>query len=231
MSEEDAERLGLKTGDEVAIGAGTASVRAHITVTERVREGTVYASSLLQGGAIAALFGGRSIPAVTIGAGEMLATPSAALQSVAAAPSGPQGLVGRMAGQALGDIAQVTGEEMAAKLAALGIHWLRELLDQCGGPDGRKELAARIDGISASDVLEWVNRADLMRVPGVTAELADLLEDAGVDTVKELGGRRPENLHVKLAETAAAGQRAAPSAEQVEAWVAAAKTMEPAVSH
>ncbi|MCA9830423.1 MAG: DUF4332 domain-containing protein [Dehalococcoidia bacterium] len=231
VSEEDAERLGLKTGDEVAIGAGTASVRAHITVTERVREGTVYASSLLQGGAIAALFGGRSIPAVTIGAGEMLATPSAALQSVAAAPSGPQGLVGRMAGQALGDIAQVTGEEMAAKLAALGIHWLRELLDQCGGPDGRKELAARIDGISASDVLEWVNRADLMRVPGVTAELADLLEDAGVDTVKELGGRRPENLHVKLAETAAAGQRAAPSAEQVEAWVAAAKTMEPAVSH
>ena len=94
-----------------------------------------------------------------------------------------------------------------------------------------KVIAARIDRVSPSDVLEAVNRANLMRVPGVTAELADLLEDAGVDTVKELRGRRPDNLHAKLAETAAAGQRAAPTAEQVEAWVAAAKTMEPAVSH
>ncbi len=59
-------------------------------------------------------------------------------------------------------------------------------------PRGTKSLAAQT-GISASQLLEWANRADLMRVPGVTAALADLLENAGVDTVKELATRNPEN--------------------------------------
>lgn len=114
-----------------------------------------------------------------------------------------------------------------ATLNAAGITWLDEFLEAAGPAEGRKSLAAQT-GISASQLLEWANRADLMRVPGVTAALADLLENAGVDTVKELATRNPENLHARLAEVAGSS---APAAAVVQAWVAAAKEMAPAITH
>src|SRR5689334_25043622 len=47
---------------------------------------------------------------------------------------------------------------------------------------------------SGTMLLEWINHADLMQVSGVGAEYADLLEDAGVDTVAELVRRNAANL-------------------------------------
>ena len=55
VSEEDGLRLGLHSGDEVSLNAGGASLRAKVTVTERVPEGSVFLSSLLQGGAVAGM--------------------------------------------------------------------------------------------------------------------------------------------------------------------------------
>jgi nucleotidyltransferase/DNA polymerase involved in DNA repair len=43
--------------------------------------------------------------------------------------------------------------------------------------------------------------ADLYRINGVGKQFAELLKAAGVDTVKELRTRNPENLHPKLKET------------------------------
>ena len=51
VSEDDAERLGIENDDEVTLTAGGASITAPATVTERVPTGSVFASSLLQGGA------------------------------------------------------------------------------------------------------------------------------------------------------------------------------------
>ena len=60
--------------------------------------------------------------------------------------------------------------------------------------------------------------------------VANLLERAGVDTVKELATRVPENLARSLGE--AGGEAGtAPSLDAVTAWVAQAKTMEPRVAH
>ncbi|MGH2633344.1 MAG: 2Fe-2S iron-sulfur cluster-binding protein [Tepidiformaceae bacterium] len=67
VSEEDAERLGIHTGDEIEISAGGVTIRAKATVTDRVPEGAVYVSSLLQGGAVAAFFSGGALPAVRLG--------------------------------------------------------------------------------------------------------------------------------------------------------------------
>ncbi|MCO5203211.1 MAG: DUF4332 domain-containing protein, partial [Chloroflexi bacterium] len=114
-----------------------------------------------------------------------------------------------------------------AVLNVAGITWLDEFLDAAGPVEGRKALSAQT-GLDASRLLEWANRADLMRVPGVTAALADLLENAGVDTVKELATRNPENLHAKLSEV---GGSLAPAAPVVQAWVAAANEMAPAITH
>jgi predicted molibdopterin-dependent oxidoreductase YjgC len=66
VSEEDGAALGLADGDEVEIAAGGATIRAKATVTERVARGSVYVSSLLQGGAVARLLGPDGLRAVTL---------------------------------------------------------------------------------------------------------------------------------------------------------------------
>ncbi|MGK2965026.1 MAG: 2Fe-2S iron-sulfur cluster-binding protein [Tepidiformaceae bacterium] len=67
VSEEDGARLGVKTDDEIELSANGVTLRAKITVTERVPEGSVFVSSLLQGGAVAQFFAGAGIPAVRAG--------------------------------------------------------------------------------------------------------------------------------------------------------------------
>jgi predicted molibdopterin-dependent oxidoreductase YjgC len=52
VSEEDAARLDINDGDEMEITDGTTTVRAPVTVTERVAEGSIFVSSLLQGGIV-----------------------------------------------------------------------------------------------------------------------------------------------------------------------------------
>lgn len=124
------------------------------------------------------------------------------------------------------------GPTYAKALRAGGIRSTGQLLKQGGSKKGRKGIADKV-GISEKLVLEWVNRADLMRVKGVGEEYSDLLEQAGVDTVKELATRRPDNLHAKCLEVAGTKNlvRRPPSASEVERWVVHAKTLEPAVSH
>ncbi len=85
------------------------------------------------------------------------------------------------------------GAYYASKLAEKGVRTSERLLDVAGTPKGRKELAMAT-GIYEKLILEWVNLADLMRIHGVGEEYSDLLEEAGVDTVKELRNRVPENL-------------------------------------
>ena len=46
-----------------------------------------------------------------------------------------------------------------------------------------------------------MNHADLCRINGVAGQYADLLEEAGVDTVVELSRRNPANLATAIAET------------------------------
>lgn len=124
------------------------------------------------------------------------------------------------------------GPAFAQKLIAAGIKTTEALLKAGATPAGRKDLAAS-SGIDAKKILEWVNRADLMRVRGVGSEYSDLLESAGVDTVKELATRRPDNLHAKMLEVNAAKKlvRRPPSLTAVESWVAGAKALPPAVTY
>jgi predicted flap endonuclease-1-like 5' DNA nuclease len=124
------------------------------------------------------------------------------------------------------------GSAFAKTLAEAGLKTTDELLEVAGSQAGRKRLAERT-ALSEQRILEWVNRADLMRVKGVGSEFSDLLEAAGVDTVKELAVRDPAKLVVKLAEVNEAKKlcRRTPTANEVEAWVKEAKTMKPMVSH
>jgi predicted flap endonuclease-1-like 5' DNA nuclease len=85
------------------------------------------------------------------------------------------------------------GPVYAAKLGEAGLTTTADLLEAAARPKGRALLAEKT-GISETLILKWANRADLMRVKGISEEISDLLEAAGVDTVPELRRRRADHL-------------------------------------
>lgn len=124
------------------------------------------------------------------------------------------------------------GETYAKKLKEAGVDTTDEMLEKGGTTKGRKALA-EATGISEKLILEWVNHVDLYRIKGVGSEYADLLEEAGVDTVVELGNRNPANLFKMLADANAKKElvRKLPTEDQVKNWVEQAKTMDRKVSY
>ena len=105
---------------------------------------------------------------------------------------------------------------LVEKLKKQGIANSEQLLNAAAKPAGRKALAKEC-GCDTKVILELANRADLSRVKGVAGVYSDLLEQAGVDTVKELSKRKPDNLHAKIVETNQASKltKQAPGAQRV----------------
>ena len=124
------------------------------------------------------------------------------------------------------------GPAYREKLTAAGVTSTDDLLESCASPQGRKAMAEK-SGVSEKLLLGWTNMADLMRVSGVGRQYAELLEAAGVDTIKELRNRNAENLTAKMEEinTAKKVAKATPSASMVEDWVAQAKQTEPKITY
>ncbi len=126
------------------------------------------------------------------------------------------------------------GPKHRKALAKAGVSTTQGLLKAGGAKKGRKALATESGG-TEKQIIEWLNRDDLMRVRGVGEEYSDLLEASGVDTVKELRTRKPANLHAKMLEVNTAKKnrlvRRPPSLSEVERWVAHAKELKPAVTH
>ncbi len=130
------------------------------------------------------------------------------------------------------DTIEGIGAANKEKLLAAGIKTTDALLKLCCDKKGRK-AAAEKTGCSEGQLLKWVNMADLMRIKGVGEEYSELLEAAGVDTVKELRNRNAANLTQAMADTNAKKKlvRSVPSEKQVTAWVEQAKTLPPTITH
>ncbi len=124
------------------------------------------------------------------------------------------------------------GDTYATKLEENGVTSIENLLKTCCEKKGRKDIAEK-SGISEKLILNWVNRADLTRIKGVSTQYADLLECAGVDTVPELAQRNAENLQVKMVEVNEEKNlvRQVPSLSQVQDWVAQAKDLPRVITH
>ena len=124
------------------------------------------------------------------------------------------------------------GSAYAVKLKTAGIATVEALLEQGGAAKGRDAIASST-GISEKLILTWVNHADLIRLNGVGPQFAELLEAAGVDTVKELRNRNAANLTSKLIEINEAKNISGttPTEKQVTGWIEEAKTLDPKVSH
>jgi predicted flap endonuclease-1-like 5' DNA nuclease len=124
------------------------------------------------------------------------------------------------------------GPVYAAKLNEIGILTTADLLGAGADRKGREELVEKI-GISSKLILKWVNMADLMRISGVGEEYSELLEAAGVDTVKELKMRNPENLHQAMLQVNEERKlvRRTPYLSEVQDWVEQAKQLEAVITY
>lgn len=130
------------------------------------------------------------------------------------------------------DTIEGIGHKQATSLRKARIRTVEALLKKGATRKGRREIAGET-GISEKLILEWVNRADLMRVRGVGEEYSDLLEAAGVDTIKELRRRNPENLLAAMVQLNVEKNlvRRLPTTAMVERWVDHAGELEPIVNH
>jgi predicted RecB family nuclease len=126
------------------------------------------------------------------------------------------------------------GDRQAEKLRAAGIATVESLLANGNTKKRREKLAAETK-ISEKSILKWVNHADLMRIKGVSGQYSELLEAAGVDTVKELKHRNADNLAEAMEKTNSRKKtplvRRTPSAKVVQKWIDQAKDLKAVVKY
>ncbi len=124
------------------------------------------------------------------------------------------------------------GQAYAEKLLKAGVKTTDDLLKLCCDAKGRKAVS-ELTSINTKLLLEWTNMADLMRISGVGKQFAELLEAAGVDTVKELRNRNAANLSAAMAEINAVKKlcKSNPAETMIEDWVKQAKELNPLITY
>jgi predicted flap endonuclease-1-like 5' DNA nuclease len=127
---------------------------------------------------------------------------------------------------------QGIGPAFAEKLIAIGIETVDQLLEKGADPKGRQAIEDAT-GIDHGRVLTWVNHADLFRVDGIGPQFSELLEAAGVDTVKALRLRNAANLAAKLLEVNEEKKlvRRVPVEKELQKMIDFANTLEPKVTY
>jgi hypothetical protein len=116
--------------------------------------------------------------------------------------------------------------EIQRKLAEAKITTAEQVLAKAGNPAQRSALAKQI-GVSPNQITELVNRASLMRLKGLNADMAILLEECGVDSLKDLQQRKASNLQASLRATNDQKKltHRTPTLAQVQDWINEASSM------
>ncbi len=124
------------------------------------------------------------------------------------------------------------GEVFGRKLNEVGVRSTDHLLEGCRTPRGRKQMAAKT-GIAEELLLKWTNHADLFRIKGVAKQYAELLDAAGVDSVKELKTRRADALSQALRHKNEEKHlcKVSPSVAVVKKWIDQAKTLQAKITY
>jgi len=124
------------------------------------------------------------------------------------------------------------GPVFAENFKNADVNSVEKLLEAGASKSGRKKLA-EATGIDESKILNWVNKADLFRIKGIGSQFSELLEAAGVDTVKELKNRNAANLYAKLVEVQEATKltRAVPALKQIEDFIEQAKELDAKITY
>jgi predicted RecB family nuclease len=123
-------------------------------------------------------------------------------------------------------------DETARRFRTVGIRTSAALLEAAKDPKGRKLLAAKT-GFDEQQMLRWANMADRMRIKGLGKDYAELLREAGVDTVRELKHRNAKRLTKAMRDANEKRQRVKflPSEKAVCRWIEQAKALDLKISY
>ena len=94
--------------------------------------------------------------------------------------------------------------------------------------DKKIRQIAKKTGISAKKIDTWQEHAELMGLDGVGPVYANLLNEIGIDSVKELSRRNPKSTFTKIKEYAKKNPdlvQELPTQKDVEGWINQAKTL------
>lgn len=114
----------------------------------------------------------------------------------------------------------------------VGIRTTEKLLETAKSLKGRQMLSEKTE-IAQEQLLRVANLIDRMRIKGVGQDYADLLEAAGVSTLKELRYRNPARLVGAMAKANMERKlvRVLPSEQTVERWIDHAKKLPVKISY
>ncbi|MFP3854252.1 MAG: DUF4332 domain-containing protein [Anaerolineales bacterium] len=115
----------------------------------------------------------------------------------------------------------------AGKLVSFGVTSTDRLLLVAAHKQGREDLA-RETNLDEDKILYIVHLADMMRVQGIGTEYSSLLEQAGVQTLKQLSRRSPSRLFDDIKELNSDERvvRRLPSEDDLEHWIDEAKELD-----
>ena len=124
------------------------------------------------------------------------------------------------------------GPSFAVKMKKAGIRTPERLLETAKSLKGRQMLEQKTE-ICQEQLLRVANLIDRMRIKGVGPEYAELLEAAGVVTVRELRYRNPARLAEAMAKANLERRlvRVLPSEHTVERWIDHAKQLPVKISY
>jgi hypothetical protein len=118
------------------------------------------------------------------------------------------------------------GVRHQARLKAADLRSCRSLLEAGATKRGRKVISETV-GVAENRVLEWIHKADMMRVNGISTQYSELLEAAGIDSIRKLRRSRSAQLHKALANANDSHRKPLvkrmPSQNQLSDWIRQAK--------
>lgn len=122
--------------------------------------------------------------------------------------------------------------DFATQMKKVGIRTTEKLLETAKTLKGRQMLAQKTD-IAQEQLLRVANLIDRMRIRGVGQDYAELLEAAGVSTIKELRYRNPARLAEAIAKANIERKlvRVLPSKQTVGRWIDDAKKLQVKISY
>ncbi len=120
------------------------------------------------------------------------------------------------------------GVRHQARLKAADLWSCQSLLRAGATKRGRRVISETV-GVAEKRVLEWINKADLMRVKGISTQYSELLETVGVDSIRKLRRSRSAQLHKALVDANKNHRkplvRRMPSQDQLKYWLEQAKQL------
>ena len=117
-------------------------------------------------------------------------------------------------------------DDTEAALRTAKIRTTVTLLERAKDAKGRKKLAVET-GLDEKLLLALANSADRLRIKGMGKDYSELLQVAGVNTVRELGYRNPARLAKAMADANKKRKlvRLLPSDNLVNRWIENAKKL------